>query len=491
MKPWFDVDKDGLAKLLADKGKETFLFELVQNCWDENTALVTVMMRRVAHSPFVQINVRDDNPGGFANLADAYTLFAESKKKGDAEKRGRFNLGEKLVIAMCRDARIITTTGCVEFSQERGREFKTTVKTEVGSEFIGTIRMTDAEMRAVIAACDRLLPPEHIETYINERQIVAPKIALSFRGTLATEIANDEGVLSKTQRVTTIRLYRAQGQAYLYEMGIPIVEIEGLCHVNVMQKVPLAFNRDNVTPAYLARIYALVLERTAHVLDADEANQAWVREAMQTNPDLLSDNTVSAVMDRRFGTKRVSFDPSDPEANKLAVSLGYTVVHGSMLSGVEWDAARRAQSILPAGKVTPSARAYGDGPSVKVIEPSEYTPGMKRTVAFAKWFGENVVGLGSGVTVKIVHTTNNFAAAYGGRCLDLNLLRLGHQFFDGDLEQIIDILIHEFGHEYESDHLSANYYRALTRIGAQATMAALASPGAFTQFELSQFKEVA
>ena len=35
MKNWFEVDKQGLAKILERKGKEFALFELVQNCWDE------------------------------------------------------------------------------------------------------------------------------------------------------------------------------------------------------------------------------------------------------------------------------------------------------------------------------------------------------------------------------------------------------------------------------------------------------------------------
>ena len=29
------------------------------------------------------------------------------------------------------------------------------------------------------------------------------------------------------------------------------------------------------------------------------------------------------------------------------------------------------------------------------------------------------------------------------------------------------VLLHEFGHEYESDHLSASYHRALCRLGAK------------------------
>ena len=35
MKNWFEIDKQGLAKILERKGKEFVVFELLQNCWDE------------------------------------------------------------------------------------------------------------------------------------------------------------------------------------------------------------------------------------------------------------------------------------------------------------------------------------------------------------------------------------------------------------------------------------------------------------------------
>ena len=38
------------------------------------------------------------------------------------------------------------------------------------------------------------------------------------------------------------------------------------------------------------------------------------------------------------------------------------------------------------------------------------------------------------------------------------------------------LLIHEFGHEYESDHLSKAYYDALCKVGA-ALVRAMAEPG--------------
>jgi hypothetical protein len=103
---WFDVDKAGLAKLLARRGKEFIIHELVQNAWDEDTTRVDTSLARIPGSRMARLTVEDDNPNGFADLSHAFTLFAESEKKADTGKRGRFNLGEKLVLALCDEAEI-------------------------------------------------------------------------------------------------------------------------------------------------------------------------------------------------------------------------------------------------------------------------------------------------------------------------------------------------------------------------------------------------
>jgi hypothetical protein len=108
---WFDVDKSGLAKLLDKKGKAFAVFELLQNAWDTNATRVNLKMDPIDSSPFVRITVEDNDPEGFSKLEHAFTLFAESDKKSDPTKRGRFNLGEKLVLALCRHATIASTKG--------------------------------------------------------------------------------------------------------------------------------------------------------------------------------------------------------------------------------------------------------------------------------------------------------------------------------------------------------------------------------------------
>jgi hypothetical protein len=55
--------------------------------------------------------VEDDAPEGFYDLTHAYTMFARTRKRSSPDKRGRFNLGEKQVLALCREARIVTTKG--------------------------------------------------------------------------------------------------------------------------------------------------------------------------------------------------------------------------------------------------------------------------------------------------------------------------------------------------------------------------------------------
>ena len=84
---WFDVDKQGLAKLMAGRHKAFVLYELLQNAWDQNVTKVQVSLSEVPGRAESEIVVEDDDPDGFADLTHAYTLFAESRKKADPKKR--------------------------------------------------------------------------------------------------------------------------------------------------------------------------------------------------------------------------------------------------------------------------------------------------------------------------------------------------------------------------------------------------------------------
>ncbi len=480
---WFEVDKQGLARLLERKGKAFALFELIQNAWDTRSTEVNVTLSRISGTRRVRLAVEDDNPEGFGNyLSHAFTLFADSSKKRDAQARGRFNLGEKLVLALCDEAEIASTKGSVMFT-DAGRINRRT-KRERGSVFEGVLKMTDEEMQECAEAVRRLIPPPGIITRFNGSVLPQRPALDEFEATLLTEIADADGVLRRAQRRTTVRVVMpAPGETpMLYEMGIPVVETGDRWHCDIQQKIPLNFDRDNVPPSYLARVRALMVERMQGMLTEEDANAPWVRDAMQKHGDELSDATVSRVLDLRFGEKRCAYDPSDPEANNRAVSKGYALIYGSQLSKEEWGAVRRAGAVLPAGQVTPTPKPFSDNPDampLKVLPPEKWTPAIAAVADYAERIGKQL--LGCPVMVAIASDISwPFSGAFGAGRLTLNLGRLGHGWFErADLAEINQLLIHEFGHHYCGNHLSADYHEALCKLGGKLTQLAIEDPELF------------
>ena len=477
---WFDVDKAGLAKLLERKGSKRFaIFELVQNCWDENPTYVEVYLECIGRG-MARLLVMDDNPEGFVDLSHAFTLFAESNKKSNPKLRGRWNLGEKLVLALCTNASILSTKGGVVFDKDgRHKSRGTTVK---GSIFEGDLRMTQIEVDEALEAAKRLIPPAHIKTVVNSEELQARTPEATFTAELPTEVADADGYLRRTTRKAQVVLYtpRPGEVASIYEMWIPVVETGDKYHMDVTQKVPLTFQRDNVPPAYLKTLRTHALNVTADGLKPEEATAPWVREAAGDSRATME--AVKAVTTLRFGEKAVAYDPSDPEANHIAMSQGYTVVHGGSMGAGEWENVRKAGVTLPAGQVTPSPKPHSEsGRPLKTIPMCDWTPGMVRVAELATALSREVMG------VRLYVTLANdikwpFGATYGkGGNLTFNVGRLGKTWFDQfpiNLVQVMALLIHEFAHEYSSNHLSAEYHEALCDLGAKMTILALNMPEA-------------
>jgi len=481
MTQWFNVDRKGLAKLMEGRSKAFVLYELVQNAWDEASREVKVTIQSVPNTRNAQICVEDDSPEGFKDISHAYTLFAESEKKSDATKRGRFNIGEKLVLALARTAYIQTTKGAIVFNAYGRHE--TRKKRDAGSVVSVEIPCTKSEMGEIIAAGRQLIPPPGIKTTINGEVLPDRTPSTEFETTLPTLIGDDEGVLRRSERRTWVRVYLpSPGEtAMLYEMGIPVVETGDRYHVDVQQKVPLNMDRDGVTPGYLKAMRVAVLNHTHQYLTEDDAAKTWVRDAC--SDENVENEALKRAISLRFGENAVTFDPSDREANKISASEDRQLVHGAHLTAGEWENVRRAGLLPPAGQVTPSPKPYHpDGKPLNLIPPSNWSPGMIRVSEFAKVAARELLGRRSLLTVQIANEFGwNTAATFGPGCeLVLNLACLGHEFFDNGIsDKVIDLIIHEFGHEYSQDHLSRKYYDALTKLGAQMTRLALDKPELF------------
>jgi hypothetical protein len=460
-KGWFDVDRAGLAKILKRKGVEFAVFELVQNAWDEAGVTKVDVLLQPATGGHAILTVEDDSSEGFSDLRHSYTLFAESAKKGNAEQRGRFNLGEKLVLSLCERAKITTTKGAVLFDQNGRSEVRG--KRKHGSLVEMVIKISKAEIKTIEQEITKLLPPTTIKTTFNGVEIASRTPAHTFRTILLTEVADAEGALRRTNRTTTVNCYRVNDgeTAHIYEMGIPVVEHDCAFHVDVMQKVPLTLDRENVTGRFLTCLRTAIFNATHQDLTTEDITHEWAQTAIES-PDAKPE-AVKDYMSKRFGEKRVSFDLSDREANNKAVAEGYTLVHGSMLSKAAWSNVREVEAITPAGQMFPTQPDNVIGH--ENVEPND---NMQAVADYAHKLAELL--LGCSITVKFGAQASNELASWCSRTLQFNVTNLGRGWFDLEHNRlkVDDLIIHEFGHHYESNHLSAKYNDALSKLAAKA-----------------------
>lgn len=477
---WFEVDKEGLAKLRAESSKADLAKELIQNVWDTNAGRCAISLSVIQGTRY-ELIVTDDDEQGFADLTHAYTLFAESGKKGDPEKRGRFNLGEKLVLAMCIEARIRSTKGSVYFDA-KGRRFDKSNCRDTGSEFYGILRMTKAEADDMLREMRKLIPPARCMTTYNGIEIPLLTPLKRFEVILPTVIGDQEGNLRGSRRKCMVEVYEPQDgqEAMIYEMGIPVVESGDRWHYNVLQKVPLTLDRTNVPPAFLRDIREAVAENMVEKITEDDAQSTWVREAV-SNPD-ASYLLTKKVFESRFGKDAVIYDPSDMEANKRAMDDGRTVVMGGNMSKEEWANVKRHNLAAAAGKVYTSHKIETDPDGREWTQAKHVTHGMLRVAQFARELARHTFGIS--ITVEFVSepTMRHMGACYGGRLLRYNVGTLGYAAFENGLTKaLLDLTIHELAHEKALDHLSDAFYKACTLIGAEAVVLALANPAVFLE----------
>ena len=460
-KDWFEVSPEGLRQLQEGKPKHFIARELVQNAWDESTKKCE--FKAEWKNGVANISVTDDSPEGFRDLSDAFTLFAPTYKRADPTKRGRFNLGEKQVLSVCESARISTTKGAL-FFDKGGRRYSRKAR-ESGSEVSVTVRVSKREFEELLEVVKSYLVPEEVEFIVNGVAIRHREPFKVIEATLMTEIEQDS-VLRRTQRKTKVHILKQNGKARLYEIGIPVEEIDCQFDIDVQQKVPLSTDRETVPLSYLSALYAEVLNATHEEVAPEQASDIWVREAAKH--ERISPKAVRNVIKKRYGEKVVVANVRDMNSIDEALSHGYKVVYGNEMSKEEWDNVRKA------GAMSSSSEVFGSGiAGAKSIEPDG---NMKSVEQLVRKIAERCLG----IEVRIRFASwQGVAAQYGDRTLTFNVGVLGRKFFEPLVgARIIELVVHELAHE-RGHHTEASYHEAITKMTGQLVMLALDEPEFF------------
>lgn len=497
MSDWFSADKDGLRqiheRIVARRGFGLIGGELYQNVMDTNATTCDIWVKKIRHKPRIRITCEDNGPG-FVDLTHAWTMYAPSEKKSDPTKAGRFNIGEKVVLSFAYEASISTTSGLVVFDSQGRREYPRR-KREQGTIFDAEIACTDERYQQLMDYMHRILVRPGLTLKLNGNVIPAQTPIHTFECQLPTEIGDE---LRPTRRIAKVEIYDVaeSDTPMLYELGIPVVETEDRWHYNVCQKVPLNVDRDNVTPAYLKQVRVAVFNEMHAQIEEDDTTTAWVEEA--TSDEHCLDAAAETFRQKKYGDKSVSFDPTNPEANAEAVAHGYTVIPARGLTKGQRVNLKAAGVLRSSSQTFPTAGkgAYSDDPNalpVRILTGDEITPAMTMIEEYTKGLGQRLMDMD--VHVKFVWCDKfgegkPWGACYGrGHVLveagrfDFNVCRLGRKWFEeGAIPRVDELILHEFGHQYESNHLSSRYHEALTRLGARLKVESLKDAQWFGRF---------
>ncbi len=460
---YFEVDNEGMKRLYEGQPRTFILRELLQNAFDENIKECLVSMDW--EDGIATISVHDDSPEGFKDLADAYTIYKHTAKRSDATKRGRFTLGEKQVISQCEFASIITTKGQVIFNKKDGRVVSKRKKTTIGSIITLVIKLKKDDFNECIDFCKSVYVPQGINFGLQVKdqssviyQYIKP--FKSFTATLPTMI--DDGIAFRpTQRKTVVHVHQKSSKLnWLYELGLPVCEIDCDYDIDVQQKVPVSEDRNSVSPAFLKRLYAEVLNQVHDQVSSEDASRVWIRTA--TTSDAIADDVAKEMFTKRFGEKALIANPNDPHSMDKAISAGYNVIYGREMDREEWDRFKK----LDVAKSTSAVfgTSYVDFTEVLSSQVSDI---QKKIAKFAIKIAQKTLGIS--ISCMFIRSPKaSTLADYGDRKIRFNLSKIPSKYWtlDADCElhpEMYKLLVHEIAHE-KGTHYESGYHDAMNHI---------------------------
>ena len=486
----FDVSDIGMRQLHEGRPKWQLIKELIANSWDEKTVTkVKVELSSYYDGKKWTVKVTD-NGAGFRDIADAYTLMAPTQKRTDSEVRGRFNIGEKEIISIAESTTVETVGQTVEFPKSGGRKVtKNNIKKGTTIECVLDVESLSEDReefgKQMMDAYKRLstfITPKNISTEIVINSPIGQNdfsVKLEDRnliksfpvGSLKTVIGmGKNNALRESWRSTTINVYETSNaveketekQGSLFEMGIYIQDIDCPFDVDVMQKVPLAQNRDMVPDFYLQDIFAHILNNVAETITERDASDHWIKLAM--NDKIVTPETVQIIRLKRFGEKTVIANPFDPQANEKAWSQGYDVISPKNLSQTERELFRSV------GMAT-SSEKFGDKVTFGIPTPVKVTESMREFSYIVRWIGTSLGR--EDFRINFEYNSGSFLAGWStsAREMTFNISahsrkRLPKKWFETKNfelnEKQLGIVLHELSHDNDDDRSHTGKFLDMT-----------------------------
>ena len=193
----FAVDMAGLAEIEGGRDPYRLAFEPVTNVFDEfrgygdpgrrRPTFCKVEVRPLEGSRDVMLDVRDDG-AGFDRAEDVWTLFAHTPKRVETGVAGRFNTGEKQMLAVARNATIETVVNgrlVTVIFERKGREVikHRDPNPRPGTAVLARMPWSKAEAERVRLALAMVIPPDGLTYTVDDMIITPPPVTIAVRVT--------------------------------------------------------------------------------------------------------------------------------------------------------------------------------------------------------------------------------------------------------------------------------------------------------------------
>jgi hypothetical protein len=384
--------------------------------------------------------IEDDSTSGIPNPDLISVIFLTDKEESHL-KRGRKGRGLKELISVADKASVDSIGVCVHFGPD-GRKEVPSVRTKGTMVSIHTSVDEWQRVDEAVEYLRLIIPPK--ELIINGIPVQKPKLVERFNATLlTTKIIN--GIQKEFSAETDVQVYEGNGNGgWIYEMGIPIQKMSCPYLIDVQQRVPMNDNRDVVDQNYLRDVVGKAINILMDKLTKDDLKSDWVTECS---------GSISVHASLKYATKflgeKTLLKSESKRANDMARERGYKLVDVDLMPS-------NVKRMLYWAKTAESfAKEILEVEEEVLIEhPTEQ---MQRFASFVEWMGNKVLGVS--LTCKFMekvadHTGHmsqaNFNKVNG--IIQYNVLAKENNFDKPLAAEMLSVLIHEFAHQYVSEH---------------------------------------
>lgn len=459
---WFEISNTGWRRMNAGRPPYELVKELVQNILDEDFHNASINFGM--NNGEFYLTIEDDVQGGISDSSLITTVFLTGKEESHL-KRGRKGRGLKEFLSVCYEAEVETVGKTIYFLENGSRHEESNVRT-VGTKITCKIREENWDEKAIKQIENylrKIIMYNDCEFYVNNKRIEKRKSVRSFPYELETHVILD-GVQTTVRKGTTISLYDKikKEKGWIYEMGIPVCEIDIPFDVDIQQRIPMNDNRNDVPENYLNDVKKSILTNCIDILEKKDLiswgvgglRRYYMPFDIQQKivEKIIGDDPYNAVIKTKG-----KFDDKAKQRGKKIVNI----------DSMDYDLQYLFKNILKSSETFIVDLEKEHKPII--CEPNE----VERE--FLNAHEKIIKGIGLEVELRIVEKERDssgflptaFYTYEGKHVISYNRIVMSKIFSDPYREIAIDTLIHELGHIEESEHENMKYVNAVTKYGAK------------------------